>query len=169
MGHGNKDYCKDNKICDELIDGNIEYTKRLDFKVIEKERALLLRTGLQKCVRIQIVLVLSFHLKYALRGKVLYLFSIFLNSYTPKSKIYKNAKFLSYYKRYRVLKNSDLPIKSLYNILRKRFKAITTYDFSTSYRKLLLDKPKSKKLSIFDFTFKGDDKTFIKFSNNGTT
>ena len=40
MGHGNKDYCKDNKICDELIDGNIEYTKRLGFKVIEKERAL---------------------------------------------------------------------------------------------------------------------------------
>ena len=40
MGHRNKDYCKDNKICDELIDGNIEYTKRLGFKVIEKERAL---------------------------------------------------------------------------------------------------------------------------------
>ena len=39
-GHGNKTYCKANKSCDELIDENTEYTKRLGFQVTEKENAL---------------------------------------------------------------------------------------------------------------------------------
>lgn len=37
IGHGNKTYCKSNKSCDELIDQNIEYTKRFVFKVTEKK------------------------------------------------------------------------------------------------------------------------------------
>ena len=40
VGHGNKTYCKPNKTFDELPDGNTKYTKRLGFKVSEKEKTL---------------------------------------------------------------------------------------------------------------------------------
>ena len=33
-----KTYCKTNKSCDEIIDENTEYTKRLGFKITEKEK-----------------------------------------------------------------------------------------------------------------------------------
>ena len=39
IGYGNNTYCKANKSCDE-IDENAEYTKRLGFKITEKEKAL---------------------------------------------------------------------------------------------------------------------------------
>ena len=35
-GHGNNNHCNANKSCDEIIDGNAEYSKRLGFKIIEK-------------------------------------------------------------------------------------------------------------------------------------
>ena len=35
-----KTYCKTNKSCDEIIDENTEYTKRLGFKITEKEKIL---------------------------------------------------------------------------------------------------------------------------------
>lgn len=35
-GHGNKNYCKANISCDQFIDENAEYTKRLGFTVKEK-------------------------------------------------------------------------------------------------------------------------------------
>ena len=38
FGHENKTCCKANKRCDELIDENTEFTKRLDFQVTEKEK-----------------------------------------------------------------------------------------------------------------------------------
>ena len=38
-GHGNNTYCKANENYDEIIDENTEYTKRLGFKITEKEKA----------------------------------------------------------------------------------------------------------------------------------
>ena len=40
IGHGNSTYCKAHKSCYEIIDKKTEYTKRLGFKVTEKERTL---------------------------------------------------------------------------------------------------------------------------------
>ena len=169
MGHRNKDYCKDNKICDELIDGTIEYTKRLGFKVIEKEKALSVTYLTPKMRKNPTCARFIISSKICSTGQnLIFVFNIFKFIYPQIENIHKNVMFLSCYKKVRVLKNADLPIKSLYNILRKRFKAVTTYPLSTLYRKLLLDKLKSKNLSIFYFTFKGEGKTFIKFSNNGT-
>ena len=49
--------------------------------------------------------------------------------------------------------------------IKKRAKFIATYGFSTLYIKLPHDKLKFKLSSIVDFTFKGEDKTFIRLSN----
>ena len=38
IANGNNTYYKANKSCDEIIDGNTEYTKILDFKITEKEK-----------------------------------------------------------------------------------------------------------------------------------
>ena len=51
--------------------------------------------------------------------------------------------------------------------LKKRIKCIATYYFSVLYTKLPHDQLKSKLDSIFDFAFKGGDKTFIILSYNG--
>ena len=40
LGDGNKTYCKANREKDEIINENIEYTKRLNFKTTEKEETL---------------------------------------------------------------------------------------------------------------------------------
>ena len=169
MGQRNKNYCKDNKICVELIDGIIEYTERLGFKVIEKEKALPITYWTPKMCKNPTCPRFIISSKICSTGQnLIFAFNILKFIYLQIENIHKNVIFLSCYKKVRILKNSDLPIKSLYNILRRRFKAITTYPLSTSYRKLLLEKLKSKNLSIFDFTFKGEGKTFIKFSNNGT-
>ena len=39
IGRRNNTYCKANKSCDEIIYENTEYIKRLNFKIIEKEKA----------------------------------------------------------------------------------------------------------------------------------
>ena len=39
IGRRNNTYCKGNKSCDEIIYENTEYIKRLNFKIIEKEKA----------------------------------------------------------------------------------------------------------------------------------
>ena len=39
--HGNNTYCKANENCDEITDGNEKYTKRLGFKITEKEKKTL--------------------------------------------------------------------------------------------------------------------------------
>ena len=36
--HQNNTYCKANKSCDQIIDENTEYTKRLGFKNSEKQK-----------------------------------------------------------------------------------------------------------------------------------
>ena len=38
IGRGNNTYCKATKNCDEIMDENIEYTKRLGFKITQKEK-----------------------------------------------------------------------------------------------------------------------------------
>ena len=40
IGHGNNTYCKANKSCDAIIDENLEYTKRLSFKITENVKTL---------------------------------------------------------------------------------------------------------------------------------
>ena len=40
IGHGNNTYCKANKSCDKIINKNTEFTKRLDLKTTEKDKAL---------------------------------------------------------------------------------------------------------------------------------
>ena len=48
VGHGNNTYCKANKRCGEIIDGNTEYTKLLDFKVTKKEKTPLIMYWISK-------------------------------------------------------------------------------------------------------------------------
>ena len=38
IGRGNNTYCKATKNCDEIMDENTEYTKRLGFKITQKEK-----------------------------------------------------------------------------------------------------------------------------------
>ena len=40
FGNGNNTYCKANNCCVEIIDENTEYTKRLSFKITDKEKTL---------------------------------------------------------------------------------------------------------------------------------
>ena len=40
FGHGNNTYCKANNCCVEIIDESTEYTKRLGFKITDKEKTL---------------------------------------------------------------------------------------------------------------------------------
>ena len=80
IGHGYNTYSKVNKSRDELID---DYSKRLGFKVTEKENTNQLYTGFLKCIRIQKVHLSSLHLKNALQNKFLNLL-LSLSSYTPK-------------------------------------------------------------------------------------
>ena len=40
FGHGNNTFCQANESCDEIIDENTEYTKRLGFIITDKEKSL---------------------------------------------------------------------------------------------------------------------------------
>ena len=57
--HGNNTYCKANKNCAEVAKENTEHTKRLGFKIMEKEKNYRSCTGLLKCTRIQLVNILA--------------------------------------------------------------------------------------------------------------
>ena len=75
--HQNNTYCKANKSCDQIIDENTEYTKRLGFKNTGKQKKDYRScNGFLKCRRIQQVHVSSLHLKYAPQNKFLNLFSM---------------------------------------------------------------------------------------------
>ena len=78
IGHGYNTYYKANKSCDEIIDENTDYNKRLGFKITEKENTTDHPTGVRS----------SLHLKFALRNKFLNLFPMRLSLYTPKLNIF---------------------------------------------------------------------------------
>ena len=80
--------CKAKKICDEIKDENTEYTKRLGFKITEKEKALPIMYWIPKMHKIQQMHVSSLHLKVALQSKFLNLFPMSLSWHAPKMKIF---------------------------------------------------------------------------------
>ena len=108
-----------------LTDKNTEYTKRSGFKITEKKKNTTDHImGFLKCIRIQQVHISSLHLKYDLQNIFLNLFPMSLNlRYSQIKLVYlqienfcKNAKFLSNYKTFWVLQNSDTMIHLLNNI-----------------------------------------------------
>ena len=52
-GHGNNTYYTANKSCEEIIDENTEYIKRLGFKTTEKKKQCRSCTGFITSIRIQ--------------------------------------------------------------------------------------------------------------------
>ena len=65
-----------------------EYTKRLGYKITEKEKALSIMYWISKMHKNPTGVLFIIHLKYAPRKKFLNLFPRSLSSYTPKLKIF---------------------------------------------------------------------------------
>ena len=78
--------------------------------------------------------------------------------YFQTASFHKKAKFLSNYKKFWVLQNSDSTIDSLNETNKKMTaKSIATFDFSTLYTKLSNDKLVDELSSVIGFAFDGDN------------
>ena len=88
IGHVCKIYCKANKNCEVYWMKTGEYTKRLGYKITEKEKALSIMYWISKMHKNPTGVLFIIHLKYAPRKKFLNLFPMSLSSYTPKLKIF---------------------------------------------------------------------------------
>ena len=113
IGDGNNTYCKANKICDEIIDENTEYTKRLGFKILEKEKALPIMYSIPKMHKNPTgVRFITASKIYSTKQISKYVSNDFKLVYPQ----IENLEFLSNYNKFWVLQNSDLIIQPLNDI-----------------------------------------------------
>ena len=77
IGHGKNTCCKANESCDEILDENTEYTKRLGYKITEKEKTLPITHRIPKMHKNPTGARFIIVSKYAAHNKVLNLFPMF--------------------------------------------------------------------------------------------
>ena len=106
-------------MCDEISDTNTEYTKRLGFKITEKEKTLPIMYWILNMHKIPT----GAHFITASNICPTEKFSksnVFKLVYSQVENFHKNAKFLSNFNKLWVLQNSDTIIQSINNINKKR-------------------------------------------------
>ena len=169
IGNGNKTYSKSEKAHDEIINENMEYTKRLGLKFNEDEKSLPLMYWIPKMHKNPIGARFIIASKTCSTKKISKAVSnVFKLLYTQIENFHKNAKYLKNYNKFWVLQNSEPILQTLKHINKKKnAKSISTYDFSTLYTKLPHDKLLDSLFSIIDFTFNGGNKNFIRLDKNG--
>ena len=99
LGHGINTSCKTNKICDEIIHKNTEYTKRLGFQITEKKSTTdSYHYWIPKLYKTPVGARFIIASKICSTKQISKSFSKSLRSYTPKLKIF--IKILSSYQIY---------------------------------------------------------------------
>ena len=122
IGHGNSTYCKANKSCDDIIDENTDYTKRLCFKITEQEKPLAIMYSIPKMHKNPTGAHFIIASKTCSTKQISKSVSNFFKLADSQIENFnKNATFLSNYSKSRVLKNFDPIIQSLNNIIKRAY------------------------------------------------
>ena len=169
LGSGNETYVRAKHSNEEIIDENVEYSKRLGLSVIEKDKALPIMYWTPKMHKTPTgarFIVASKTCSTKVISKSVS--SVFKLIYKQINNFHKNAKFLSNYNKFWVLQNSDPVLHNMKRINRKNnAKSIATYDFSTLYTKIPHEKLIKQLILLIDFAFDGGDKDYIRVGPNG--
>ena len=120
IGHGNNTCCKANKSYDEIVDENTKYTKRLGFKITEKEKTLPIMYWIPKMHKnstgARFIIAYRICSTKQISKSVSNAFKLVCSK---TENFHKNTKFLSNYNKSWILQNSKPSIQSLNNINKK--------------------------------------------------
>ena len=161
-------YTMINKPKNEIIEDNIQYSKKIRLKPEDKDSDLPVMYWTPKMHKTPSgcrFIIASKHCSTKPLSKAVS--SAFKLIFHQVERFHTKAKFLNNYNKFWVLQNADPIISILNNINRKkRAKSIATYDFSTLYTKLPHNKLITQLSKVIDLVYKGGDKKFISISNN---
>ena len=169
LGEGNNTYLRGDLSKEHIIHDNVEYAKRLQLNVTDKELDLPAMYWIPKkhkqptgkrfiiaskqCSTKQISSAVS---------------NVFKLIYKQVENFHKKAKFLSNYNKFWVLQNCNPILQTLNRINRKKnAKSISTFDFSTLYTKLPHDKLIKELSEVIDFVFNSGNSKYVAISSFG--
>ena len=169
IGQGNNTYERTDKSKEEIIDENVDYSKRLKMEVSGKELALPIMYWLPKKHKNptgkRFIIASKQCATKQLSKAVSQVFKLIFNQI---ENFHKNAKFLSNYNKFWVLQNCNPVLEALNKINKKRnAKCISTFDFSTLYTKLPHNKLVKELSEVIDFVYDYGSCKYIAISKSG--
>lgn len=168
LGNGNDTYVRSDRSKIDIVDENVNYSKRLGVEVSEKDLELPIMywtpkkhkqpTGIR-------FIIASKHCSS--KGISKSISQVFKLIYRQVENFHTRAKFLSNYNKFWVLQNCNPVLESLNRINKKQnAKSISTFDFSTLYTKIPHDKLIKELSDVIDFVFDAGIGKFIVISKN---
>ena len=169
LGQGNTTYIRSDLSQEHIVDENVQYAKRLNITVTDKELDLPKMYWIPKKHKHPTGKRFIIASKQCSTKQVSTAVSnAFKLIYSQVENFHKKAKFLSNYNKFWILQNSTPIIDTLNKINKKHnAKSISTFDFSTLYTKLPHEKLIKELSAVIDFAFEGGKCRFIQMSKGG--
>ncbi len=168
LGTGNETYIRADKDKAEIVNENVNFSKRLGLVVSEKDLdvpSIYWTPKKHKNPTGKRFIIASKHCSTKLISRSVSL--VFKLIYQQVENFHTKAKFLSNYNKFWVLQNCDPVLDSLNRInKRKNAKSISTFDFSTLYTKIPHDKLIKELTEVIDFVFDAGNCKYIAISKH---
>ena len=169
LGNESETYVDAEIGADNIIENNCLYADHLKLQVNDKNKTLPIMYWMPKMHKTPVgkrfIIASKFCSTKPLSKAMSKIFNLFYNQI---ERFHGNAKFLSGYNKFWVLKNAE-PVTEILKKVNARHKAksISTFDFSTLYNKIPHSDLIDKLCQIIDFVFQGGDKKFVRLGANG--
>ena len=163
LGEGNNTYQVTDKTKDEIINENVEYSKRLHFTIDDSEKVLPIMYWTPKMHKTPSGTRYIVASKLCSTKRVSKVISnVFKLIFRQTENFHLNAKFLSNYNKFWVLQNSKPIIDRMNEINRKKnAKSISTFDFSTLYTNIPHSHLIERLSMLIDFVYDAGDLKYI--------